>query len=246
MRKLITQPLRGELTPVSPVPTYSSPLDNQGKLKTLFAQMVALNPSAQRQPASPAHKTAFLPDATAPAPVEVPEELNVEWPATLADEEAIESAILPYLLGQAATRSDNLLGSLVESNAHRLPALLNEPTSATLEVPLHLAILASRPRNVELLLSHGASVHCRDSQGHSALYLAAKLGGVVGLEIVRALRSAGAHLAELEIASGDVGMAIVRAEKVGNDDALEIWTEAAGGEEKLQKAKTIAANLFAP
>ncbi|GAA6007005.1 hypothetical protein JCM11491_001474 [Sporobolomyces phaffii] len=243
VRKLITQPLRGELTPVSPVPTYSSPLDTQGKLRTLFAQMVALNPSTQRQPASPAHKTAFLPDATAPEPVEVPEELNVEWPANLADEEAIEAAILPYLLGQAATRSDNLLESLVETNSSRLPALLNEPTSATLEVPLHLAILASRPRNVVLLLAHGASVHCRDGQGHSALYLAAKVGGAVGLEMVQALRSAGAHLAELEIASGDVGMAVVRAEKVGNEDALEIWKEAAG-EATLEKAKKVAANFF--
>lgn len=207
--------------------------------------MVALNPSSQRQPASPAHKTAFLPDAMAPAPVEVPEELNVEWPASLADEEAIESAILPYLLGQAATRSDNLLASLVESNSSRLPALLNEPTSATLDVPLHLAILASRPRNVDLLLSHGASVHCRDAQGHSTLFLASKIGGTVGLEMVKALRSAGAHFAELEIVSGEVGLAVVRAERSGNDEALEIWKEAAG-DAALEKAKSVAADLFNP
>jgi len=242
VRKLITQPLRGELTPVSPVPTYSSP-DTQGRLRSLFTQVIACSPVSQRRPASPAHKTAFLPDDTAPPPVEVPDELAVEWPSTLADEEAIESAILPYLLGQAASRTDDLLSSLLDTHQSRLPSLLNEPTSASLETPLHLAILANRPRNVDLLLSHGASVHVRDAHGHSPLFLAAKIGGTIGLEMVKGLRAAGAHLGNLEIDSGEVGMAVMRMEKSRKEGEVEVWKEA-GGEETLEKAKKIAIGLF--
>ncbi|GAA6058789.1 hypothetical protein JCM10212_001905 [Sporobolomyces blumeae] len=244
VRKLITQPLRGELTPVSSVATYSSPLDSQGRLRTIFGQMVACSPSNQRQPAAPAHKTAFLPDTTAPPPVEVPDELSVEWPSTLADEEAIEAAVLPYLFGQAATRTDDLLKSMLETHAARLPALLNEPTSASLETPLHLAVLASRSEHVALLLAHGASVHCRDAQAHSPLFLAAKVGGPVGLEMVKSLRAAGAHLSELEIDSGEVGLAVRRAEKSKVPEAVQVWHEAAE-HETLEKAKAVAATLFA-
>ncbi|GAA5948769.1 hypothetical protein JCM21900_005290 [Sporobolomyces salmonicolor] len=240
VRKLITQPLRGELTPVSPVPTYSSPLDADGRLRTLFAQIIECSPSGQRDPISPPHHSTFLPDTTAPPPVEVPSEFAAAWPSTLADEEAVQASVLPYLFGQAATRADGLLGTLLQSHSSRLPAILNEPTSSSLQTPLHLAVLASQPHNVDLLLAHGASVHSRDSQAHSALFLAAKLGGAAGLEMVKSLRAAGAHLSELEVASGEVGLEVVRSEKAPDEQASAVWKEAAG-EKGIERAKNVLA-----
>lgn len=61
--------------------------------------------------------------------------------------------------------------------------------------------------------------------------------------MVKGLRAAGAHLGNLEIDSGEVGMAVMRMEKSRKEGEVEVWKEA-GGEETLEKAKKIAIGLF--
>lgn len=83
--------------------------------------------------------------------------------------------------------------------------------------------LAATGPNVEVLrefLSHGASVHLRNREGHTPLYRAAHAGLAdhVGL-----LREAGAHLHTEEVAAAKVD-----AQKSGH---AEIW-EAAGIQEQ--------------
>ncbi|GAA5973547.1 hypothetical protein JCM8115_005741 [Rhodotorula mucilaginosa] len=254
IRTLLSQPLRGELTPVASVPAYSSPYDTETRLRTLFSQLVACGPSAHRSVGQPAHHT--VPSQQAPeADPTLPEEFGAAWPSTLADEACLKSAVMPYLLSQAASRPDDLLETLmasldvpdtsVDSNASAaasahplaLPALLNEPATVLLQTPLHLAVLAALPQKVEQLLSHGASVHARDTLGHSPLFYAAKHGGETGLRMVRLLRAAGAHLGEREIEAGFVGLEIVKAERARD----EIWAEAAGLDEVERAKKALRA-----
>lgn len=163
---------------------------------------------------------------------------------------------MPYLLSQAASRPDSLLETLMASldvpdtsmdsnssaaaSAHplALPALLNEPATVLLQPPLHLAVLAALPQKVEHLLSHGASVHARDTFGHSPLFYAAKHGGETGLRMVRLLRAAGAHLGEREVEAGFVGLEIFKAERARD---AEIWVEAAGPDEVERAKKALRA-----
>ncbi|BGP30505.1 hypothetical protein JCM10296v2_002260 [Rhodotorula toruloides] len=258
VRKLLAQPLRGELTPVAPVPTYSSPLDTETRLRTLFSQLVECAPPNSRSSVSP-HKV-VKPQLTGEDPV-LPSEFTSAWPSSLADEDALKAAVLPYMLAQAASRSSELLQTLVTSlsvpnaalssattatSSHplALPSLLNEPASVTLQTPLHLAVLALNAQNVELLLASGASVHVRDTHGHSPLFYAAKAGGTFGLAIVRSLKAAGAHLSEAEVESGQVGLEIVKAEKAVDATAREVWLEAVG-EEEVERAKAVLIGLVA-
>ncbi|GAA6000452.1 hypothetical protein JCM10207_008017 [Rhodosporidiobolus poonsookiae] len=257
IRKLLVQPLRGEVTPSSPVPTFSSPLDTDNRLQSLFAQIVDLAPSNRRGPASPHQQAASLPDLSAAA---LPAEFSKPWPSTLADEAALRNAVMPYLISQAAARTDNSLaillksfepasfdtsGSAPSSNSPSLalPSVLNESATASLQTPLHLAALAGASPTVDLLLSLGASVHVRDALGHSPLFYAARAGGVAGLTMVKSLKAAGAHLGEQEIAGGQVGLEISKAEKAGDSVAQETWL-AAAGEEDLAKAKEALAALL--
>ncbi|GAA6018305.1 hypothetical protein JCM8202_001325 [Rhodotorula sphaerocarpa] len=255
VRKLLAQPLRGELTPVAPVPTYSSPYDTETRLRTLFAQLVECSPASHRMTGSAAAQKSSrsqVPETDAT----LPEEFGAAWPSTLADEASLRAAVTPYLVSQAACRPDKLLETLiasldvppeaasappgasaaaVSSPPLALPALLNEPATNLLQTPLHLAVLAVLPRNVELLLAHGASVHARDTLGHSPLFYAAKHGGEAGSAMVKVLRAAGAHLSEREIEAGHVGLEASRAQKAGDG----IWVEAAG-EAEVERAVNIA------
>lgn len=252
IRTLLSQPLRGELTPVASVPAYSSPYDTETRLRTLFSQLVECGPGAHRSVGqAAAHRRARSP--TSQGDPTLPEEFGSAWPSTLADEACLKSAVMPYLLAQASSRTDHLLETLVASldgpdpvtspNASAaasaasvhplaLPSLLNEPATVLLQTPLHLAVLAALPRNVERLLSHGASVHSRDTHGHSPLYYAAKHGGATGSAMVKLLRAAGAHLSEREVEAGLVGLEVLKAERAGD----EIWVEAAGRDE-VERAK---------
>ncbi|ORY74287.1 asparaginase-domain-containing protein [Leucosporidium creatinivorum] len=240
VRRLLAQPLRGELTLVNPAPTYSSPLDAGQRLRTLFAQVIECAPTTSRGPHTPAQRPRSLSSVTGsdmpsqPDPVELPAEFNPPWPATLKDEETAEKAILPYLLGQASARHDTFLDTLLASivpptatNDPTVIALLNEPSTPSLQTPLHLAVLAGQASNVELLLSHGASVHARDILGHSALFYAAK-SGAEGRRMVMALKQAGAHLGETELEGGDVGLELLKARRSGDSEAEAVWREAAG------------------
>ncbi|KAL8278731.1 hypothetical protein RQP46_008800 [Phenoliferia psychrophenolica] len=192
VRKLISRPLRGELTLSSPVPTYSSPIEADDRLRTLFSQVISIAPTpSSRGPASPAGvRTRSLSGSdfvlgTTPTDALLPPEFSSPWPATQRDAESAEQAILPYLLGQAAARPDDLLATLIESLRGPQPTsttpnsaitLLNEPSTPALQTPLHLAVLSGQTANVVLLLAHGASVHSRDVLSHSSLFYAARLG----------------------------------------------------------------------
>jgi lysophospholipase len=119
-------------------------------------------------------------------------------------------------------------------------ALINESSTPSSQTPLHLAVLTAQLHNVVLLLANGASVHSRDILSHTALFYAARLGGP-GLDIVTALRGAGAHLGETEIERGDVGLEILRAEM---SNEASSWMEAAG--EDVERAKLSARNIVRP
>ncbi|GAA5892855.1 hypothetical protein JCM8208_004105 [Rhodotorula glutinis] len=244
VRALIAQPLRGELTPLAPVPTYSNPADPQARLRTLFSQLVECAPSPQRprRASSAAYESSDRPI--------LPQEFSASWPSTLADEETLRAAVLPHLLAQAATKPGELLPSLLASVAPppttsitsaslsslALPSLLNEPASTTFQTPLHLATLAGVLPNVELLLASGASVHLRDANGRSALFYAARHRGPDALAIVKALRAAGAHFSERELEAGDVGLEVAKADKAGDAESRRVWLEALG-EEGVERAK---------
>ncbi|GAA5860010.1 hypothetical protein JCM8547_003057 [Rhodosporidiobolus lusitaniae] len=244
IRKLLPQPLRGELTPISPVPSFSSPPDAESRLYSLFSQIIELAP---RQGAlSPSHKTVPLPGDPV---LVVPDEFSPSWPLTLNDEQALRSAINPWLLSQAASRDGPYLSSLISAleapslnanDAPCLPSVLNESATTALQTPLHLAVLSSLPANVDLLLSHGASVHARDAFGHSPLFYAAKVGGGGGAAMVKSIKAAGGHLSDGEIESGQVGLEVAKARKAGGEGLL---LEAAG-EEDLARAKAVLANML--
>lgn len=244
VRALIAQPLRGELTPLEPVPAYSQPANPETRLRTLFSQLVECAPSPQR-PRRASSTTYEAGDK----PI-LPQEFSASWPSTLADEETLRAAVLPHLLAQAATKPGELLHSLLSSVAPpttasitstslsslALPSLLNEPASTTFQTPLHLATLAGILANVELLLASGASVHLRDANGRSPLFYAARHRGPDALAIVKALRAAGAHFSERELEAGDVGLEVAKAEKAADAGAKEVWLEALG-EEGVGRAK---------
>lgn len=244
------------------------------RLRTLFTRVIECAPSSSSRGPQRARSqsNATASDFLQPTSnsVTLPDEFAPAWPATLKDEEAAEQAILPFLLGQAAARSDTLLDTLLASIASEpakttplagvtpapgsatVMALLNDATStASLQTPLHLAALSGQPSNVELLLAHGASVHARDVLSHSALYYGARAGdssqdrAADRRRIVRALKAAGAHLSEAEIAAGHVGLEVLRARRSGNVEAEEIWAEALGGDpDALSRAVAIVQQMI--
>ncbi|KAK4704669.1 L-asparaginase, partial [Phenoliferia sp. Uapishka_3] len=246
VRRLISQPLRGELTLSSPVPTFTSPTEANDRLRNLFSQLVSIAPTpASRGLGSPpgVHTRSLSGSQIGSPEATLPEEFALPWPASQRDAEAAENAILPYLLGQAAARPDHLLATLIESlrgsatlSAPPLTSipLLSEPSTPSNQTPLHLAVLAAQSSNVSLLLANGASVFSRDILGNSTLFYAAKLGSS-GRQIVEVLKEAGAHFGEIEVERGDVGLEIMKAERSGDAGALDVWTIAAGPD--LQRAK---------
>lgn len=265
VRTLISRPLRGELTLPSSVPTFASPTQTGDRLRTLFGLVLdtsPLHPAGALPPPRPRGKSASD-SAVVPGVAPLPAEFAGPWPATRREAEEAERAILPFLVGQAAAKQGPLLASLVEAlkgaargdetmlgvgpgageagagvGLETAVTQLNEPATAALQTPLHLAVLSAQPANVALLLAHGASVHARDVLGHTPLYYAARQGGG-GMEMVRALRAAGAHLGEAEIERGDVGLELARADGEGK----EVWRVAAG-EEGLTRASEAVLGLM--
>lgn len=264
VRTLIARPLRGELTLPTAVPTFASPSQTGDRLRTLFGLVIESAPAVPASGTVHPHPRGAAEAAVVPGVAPLPAEFAEPWPATRREADEAEKAILPFLLGQAAAKHGPLLASLVESLAgaargqetmvgssssasvhsatsdelETTVTQVNEPATAALHTPLHLAVLAVQPGNVRLLLGAGASVHCRDALGHSALYYAARQGAA-GEEMVQALREAGAHLGEVEIERGYVGLELLRAD----EDGKRVWT-AAAGEDGLTRAREAISALL--
>ncbi|CEH13407.1 Asparaginase [Ceraceosorus bombacis] len=108
--------------------------------------------------------------------------------------------------------------------AHHFPCEVkqhDEVTSAPFEFlrPLHVAAARGHTSSMSVLLHAGASVHLRDSAGHSPLFLAARCGHV---DAVRLLKQAGAHFKndERELCDWYIGR------EHGKTRASAIWREA--------------------
>lgn len=185
----MSQPLRGELTPAKPA---SSDLvsSKDSRIRGLFSRLYLLSDSAQHfSQQSDLGGNGY----------------------SIKDVMAIEDSINPLLLNAAAARRDDslkiMLGTLLDNkNIADNPTAMSSQglsllnTFATVS-PLHTACLHGIASNVGLLVSHGASVHQRDIQGHSPLYYAAtsrEASHSDKLEMVKLIRSAGGHLGASE------------------------------------------------
>lgn len=244
IRHLISRPLRGELTPSTPVPIYSTPVESGDQIRSLFKRVIQCSSAVGSM-------------VSIEKEDDIPEEFSL--PMTFQETEAASKALMPFLLSQAAARSDstlltNLIDSLLStdtgSNSNNVVpnitslAVLDQCSTATFQTPLHIAVITSNLSNVKLLLSHGASIHLRDIFQHSILYYAARLSTPIGKEIVQCLVEAGGLLSEIEIGRGAVGCEIIRAEKRGLVDEIEMWKLALRGVEGYERAKKCAQDLF--
>ncbi|KAK0637782.1 60 kDa lysophospholipase [Lasiodiplodia hormozganensis] len=165
-----------------------------------------------------------LPDMT---PVEIAKRMSVSLRGELQEsgtthfqhpDSGLMSPEIQSLVSLGYKIKDGDLNGVKDVIRHEPRYLLNETDYAG-NTPLHLA--ASGP-NVEILrefLSQGASVHLRNREGHTPLYLAAHAGQG---DHVRLLREAGAHLHAEETAS-----ASLHAVEKG---CAEVWRLAGVGE----------------
>ncbi|KAH8914941.1 asparaginase-domain-containing protein [Atractiella rhizophila] len=112
--------------------------------------------------------------------------------------------------------------SMTSLTANANFSLLNTPCNAIDQTGLHIASSAGILSNVTLLLESSASVHLRDKNGHTPLFLAATLGHE---DVVKALVKAGAHLGDGEISRGEVGLEIWRREVERDEDGLRVFRE---------------------
>lgn len=225
IRKMIPISLRGELTPPNAFPTHSSSPEVADRLRTLLGTVIACSGGA-----------CLVPESREEGSI-----AEADWTATTdEDAEKAENALMPFLLAQAASKEDGSLQNLIkslETSSLLAPepgsaiSHLSESSNASLHTPLHLAVISSSVTNLEVLLQNGANVHGRDFLCHTALYYAARQ---VGREMVRMLVDAGASLGETEIERGDVGLEILRAEKLGD---TEVWEIAAGKD--FERAKEV-------
>ncbi|KAH7054277.1 asparaginase-domain-containing protein [Macrophomina phaseolina] len=165
-----------------------------------------------------------IPDLT---PVEVAQKMSINLRGELEEsgrthfqhpDSGLMSPEVKSLVALGYRIKDGDLNGVKEVMRHEPRYLLNDTDYAG-NTPLHLA--ACGP-NVEILrefLSQGASVHLRNREGHTPLYLAAHAG--LG-DHVRLLREAGAHLHAEEVAS-----ASLHAVEKGS---AEVWRLAGVGE----------------
>lgn len=227
VRELISQPIRGELTPTRPILGELTGPDSS-RIRSLFDRLSLLSLGGQR------------PEAT----VDTSTSLYRVGGEALSDVDVanLEETLYPVLISVAAAKSDNSLKVLLDSlltddNGNKqatiaptgIPnrnsestglSLLNKFTTLS---PLHVACLHGNLQNVKLLLQHGASVHLRDVQGHTALFHACSTReGTTSIktDIVTLLKNAGAHLSPAELEAGPSTLL----------DDQEIWQLACGSQ----------------
>jgi 60kDa lysophospholipase len=173
-------PLRGEITRPAGLtrtqPMIDHSLDN---IHGLLSQFIRLS----RQPSQVPTVTVsqHLADGShgAAAP----------WSWTAAEVASAEAVLTPFLVHTAAAKDDLesmtfcLTGSKTLLPPERHPqqqwgasgGIVNCLDPASGRSPLHVAALNGSSRCVNVLLKSGASVHLRDSLGHTALYYASIL-----------------------------------------------------------------------
>jgi lysophospholipase len=176
VRKLISTPLRGELTRRSPTAISQTTINqNIENIQGLLSQFVRLSGSTSQNP----EITISLPD-------EATKDAAASWTSTAAEAASTESVLLPFLIHAAAARNDvkgiefclaaeasndtlaNPMSAL--RGPHVAGGLVNSLDPASGRSPLHAAALNSSTECVNLLLHSGALVHLRDSLGHTAIY----------------------------------------------------------------------------
>jgi 60kDa lysophospholipase len=170
--------LRGEVTlPAGSTPNQPKIDENLDKIQSFLLQFIRLTrpqsqiPTvtiSQHQVEGPAQ------DATAP------------WSWTAAEAASAEAALLPFLVRMAAARDDleSMTLCLAGNEAMTPPptpshqqwdapgGIVNYLDPASGRSPLHVAALNGSTNCAGFLLKSGASVHLRDSLGHTALYYA--------------------------------------------------------------------------
>ena len=204
-------PLRGELTPPRPLISDLA-TSKESRIRGLFTRLLMVSgdsPNGREARKESLHR----------AVGEGFSDSNLS---------AVEDKLNPLLIASAASRPDDTLKNLLSALLSDCPdttkpqglSLLN--TFSTVS-PLHIACLHGHVQNVELLVQAGASVHLRDIQGHTALYYAIQARDASysqRLEMVKALRNAGAHLTSQELE--------IRPATTETDQTSELWAAASG------------------
>ncbi|KAJ6525687.1 asparaginase-domain-containing protein [Mycena capillaripes] len=224
VRKLISTPLRGELT------RQSSTTLNQNTINQSIENIQGLLSEFVRLSARPAQN----PQITVSLPNGATQDAAASWTSTAAEAASNEAALLPFLIHAAAARNDVegvkfCLESEARNDSIATPGLSNVASGLVNDVgasasggsPLHAAALNGSAECVNILLHSGALVHLRDTLGHTALYYAARKGQE---NIVDVLVQAGASLSGLD--GGIAALAVKTAALNGDQVSLNIWAKA--------------------
>ncbi|KAG8698911.1 hypothetical protein FRC08_005630, partial [Ceratobasidium sp. 394] len=221
VRKLLSVPLRGELTLPAPLtrPTTTA-LDS---VHDLLGEILRLSqPSIVLGTSEPEVKA----DTSGTAP----------WSTTASHAGATELALLPFLMHLAVSRDDPASVTAAASHPRHPPnasghststptseqpfqfaqGASNAPLPGSLHTPLHTAALQGSVRCTRALLEVGALVHVRDALDHTCLFYAAR---VRARDVVEMLVGAGAHLGETD---RRVARGIVVTGAVGRDER-DVW-----------------------
>jgi len=221
VRKLVSTPLRGELTRQSATTLHQNTV-NVENIQGLLSEFVRLSGRPSQSP----QIVVSLPDGAT-------QDAAASWSSTAAEAASTEAALLPFLIHAAAARNDTEgikfcleAEAMNESIATPGPSnvasgLVNVVDAASGGSPLHAAALNGSTECVNILLQSGALVHLRDTLGHTALYYAARKGHE---NIVDVLVQAGASLSGLD--GGFASLAVQTAVRNADQISLDIWAKA--------------------
>ncbi|KAK7037940.1 asparaginase-domain-containing protein [Favolaschia claudopus] len=221
VRKLMSTPLRGELTRQTAT-TLKQDTVNVENIQGMLSEFVRLS-------GRPTH----TPQIVVSLPDEATQEAAASWSSTAAEAASTEAALLPFLIHAAAARNDveGIKFCLEAESMHESVAapgssiiasgLVNVVDAASGGSPLHAAALNGSTGCVKVLLQSGALVHLRDTLGHTALYYAARKGYE---EIVDVLVQAGASLSGFD--GGYAALAVEKAAQFADSSSLDIWGRA--------------------
>ncbi|KAF8211983.1 asparaginase-domain-containing protein [Mycena galopus ATCC 62051] len=221
IRKLVSTPLRGELTRQSATTLNPNAL-NIENLQGVLSEFVRLSTRPSPNP----QIVVSLPD-------EATQVAAASWSSTAAEVVSTKAALLPFVIHAAAARND-VEGikfcleseATSESIANAGPSnvasgIVNVVDPSSGRSPLHAAVLNGSVECANILLQSGALVHLRDTLGHTALYYAARKGHE---NIVDVLVQAGASLSGLD--GGFAALAVKTAVQSADQSSLDIWSKA--------------------